>query len=83
MSTKHNKQIFFFNLSFCLISEIIYPRYCSSQCEGEFNIILLGVNNFVIKLEKARKICFIIWDQHQRRSGKIKANKTQQISELH
>ena len=70
-------------MSFCLISEIIYPRHYSSRCEAELNIILLGVNNFVIKLKKAWKICFVIWDQHQRRSGKINANKTQQIPELH
>ena len=28
----------------------------------------------------AWNICFIIWHQHQTRSGKIKANKTEQIS---
>ena len=44
------------------------------------NIILPRVNNFDIKQKKAWNICFIIGHQHHLRSGKIKANKTQQIS---
>ena len=48
--------------------------------EAELNIILPRVNNFDIKQKKAWNICFIICHQHQTRSGKIKANKTQQIS---
>ena len=48
--------------------------------EAELNIILPRVNNFDIKQKKACYICFIICHQHQTRSGKIKANKTQQIS---
>ena len=37
------------------------------------------VNNFDIK-QKKWNICFIICHQHLTRSGKIKTNKTQQIS---
>ena len=48
--------------------------------EAELNIILPRVNNFSVKQEKVWNICFIIWHQHQTRSGRIKANKTQQIS---
>ena len=48
--------------------------------EAELNIILPRVNNFDIKQKKAWDICFIICHQHQTRSGKIKANKTKQIS---
>ena len=48
--------------------------------EAELNIILPRVNNFNIKQKKAWNICFNICHQHQTRSGKIKANKTQQIS---
>ena len=44
------------------------------------NIILLRVNNYGIKQKKAWNIFFIICHQHQTRSVKIKANKTQQIS---
>ena len=60
-------------MPFCLISEIIQSRYI-------LNIILLTVNNFDIKLEKAWNICFIICHQHQIRSDKIKVNKAQQMS---
>ena len=60
-------------MSFCLISEIIHPRY------AELNIILQRVNNFDIKQKKAWNICFIICHQHQTRAGKIKAYKTHQI----
>ena len=48
--------------------------------ESELNIILPRVNNFDIKQEKPWNICFIICHQHQTRSGKIRANKTQQVS---
>ena len=48
--------------------------------EAEVNIILPRVNNFDIKQKKAWNICFIICHQHQTRSGKIKTNKTMQIS---
>ena len=44
--------------------------------EAEFNVILPRVNNFDIKLKKARNICFMIWQQHQTRSGRIEADKT-------
>ena len=45
------------------------------------NIILPVVNNFdVIKKKMKLNSFFIICCQHQRRSWKIKANKTQQIS---
>ena len=47
--------------------------------KAELNIIIPSVNNFDIKQKKAWNICFIICHQHQTRSGKIKANKTQQI----
>ena len=50
-------------------SEIIHPR----------NIMLPRMNNFDIK-KKAWNIYFIICHQHQTISGKIKANKTQEIS---
>ena len=45
----------------------------------ELNILFPRVNNFDIKQKKGSNICFIICHQHQTRSGKIKANKTQQI----
>ena len=48
--------------------------------EGELNIILPRVNNFDIKHKKAWNICFIICHQHQTIYGKIKTNKTQEIS---
>ena len=44
------------------------------------NIVIPRVDNFDIKQKKAYNIYFIICQQHQSRSGKIKANKTQQIS---
>ena len=50
------------------------------RCEAELNIILPRVNSFDIKQKKAWSICSIICHQHQTRSGKIKANKTQQTS---
>ena len=45
------------------------------QCKADLNITLSRVNNFDIKQTKARNICFIICDQHQTRSGKIKTSK--------
>ena len=45
--------------------------------EAELNIILPSVNNFEYL---TWNICFIIYQQHQTRSRKIKTNKTQQIS---
>ena len=48
-------------------------------CEVELNIIWLRVNNFNIKQKRAWNISFIICCQHQTTSGKINANKTQQI----
>ena len=48
--------------------------------EADLNIILPRVNNFDIKQKKTWNIYFIICHQHQTRSGKTKANKTQQIS---
>ena len=56
------------------------PEVINKQCKVELNIILLRVNNFDIKQKKAWNICFIICHQHETRSGKIKANKTQEIS---
>ena len=47
--------------------------------KAELNIVLPRVNNFDIKQKKAWNICFIIYHQHQTRSGKIKITK-QQIS---
>ena len=48
--------------------------------EAGLNIKLPRVNNFNIKQKKAWNICFILCHQHQTRSGKIKTDKTQQIS---
>ena len=48
--------------------------------EADLNIILPRVNNFDINQKKAWNICFITCHKHQTRSGKTKANKTQQIS---
>ena len=45
----------------------------------ELNIILPRVVNFDIKQKNAWNNCFIICQQQQGRSGKIKDNKTQQI----
>ena len=47
--------------------------------EAKLNIILPRVSNFDIKHKKTWNICFIICHKHQTRSGKISANKTQQI----
>ena len=48
--------------------------------EVDLNIILPKVNNFDNNKKKTRSICFIIWHQHQTRSRKVKAIKTQEIS---
>ena len=74
----HNKQIFhalLFNMNNYSPEVINIQRR-----KAELNIILSRVNNFDIKQKKAWNICFIICNQRQTRSGKIKANKTQQIS---
>ena len=46
----------------------------------KLNVTLPRVTNFDIKQKKAWNICIIICYQHQTRSGKIKANKTKQLS---
>ena len=48
--------------------------------QAELNIILLRMNNFDIKQKRPWTICFIICHKLQGRSGKTKANKTQQMS---
>ena len=48
--------------------------------EAELNIVLPRGDNFDIKQKKAWNICFIVYYQHQTRSGKLKTNKTQQSS---
>ena len=63
-------------MPFCLISEIIHRGNYIQRCKVELTI-LPRVNNFDIKQKKAWNICFIICHQHQTRSGKIKASKTQ------
>ena len=50
------------------------------QRKAELVIILPRVSNFNIKQKKVCNICFTICHLHQTRSGKIKNNKTQQIS---
>ena len=74
---EYNKQIFhtfLFNVRNYSPEVINIQRH-----EAELNIILPRVNYFDIKQKKAWTICFIIFQQHQRRSAKIKANKTQQM----
>ena len=73
----YNKQIFhafLFNIRNYSPEVINIQRH-----EAELNIVLPRVNNFDIKQKKAWNICFIIYHQHQTRSGKIKTNKTLQI----
>ena len=53
---------------------MLLSRY--AQCGNK----KLKVNNFKIKQKKAQNICFIICHQHQTRSEKVRANKTQHIS---
>ena len=48
--------------------------------KAELNIILRRVNNFDIKQKQHGIFVFTICHQHEARSGKIKANKTHQIS---
>ena len=48
--------------------------------KAKLNITLPRVNNFDTEQKKAWNICFIICYQHQTKSGKIKTNKTHQIS---
>ena len=70
-----------YSMSFFLISEIIHQEFINIQRrEVDLNIILPKVNNFDSNKKKTRSICFIIWHQHQTRSGKVKAIKTQEIS---
>ena len=72
-----NKQIFH---AFLFIIRHFSPEVINIQRrEEELNIILLRVNDFDIKQKQVWNVCFIICHQHQTRSGKIKANKTQQI----
>ena len=46
---------------------------------ARFNIILSRVNNINIKQKRYGIFVLLLFHQHQIRSGKIKANKTQQI----
>ena len=56
------------------------PEVINIQRRGaELNIILPRVSSFDIKQKKTWNICFTICHQHQTKSGKLKANKTQQI----
>ena len=72
---KNNKQIFYtFLFNFRNYSLINIQRR-----DVELNILLLGMNNFDIKQKETWNICFVISHQHQTRSRKIKANRTQQI----
>ena len=67
--------LFFFNIRNYSHEVINIQRF-----EVELIIILPRMNNFNIKHKRAWNICFIKYYQHQTRSRKIKANKTQQIS---
>ena len=67
--------LFFFNIRNYSHEVINIQRF-----EVELIIILPRMNSFNIKQKRAWNICFIKYHQHQTRSGKIKANKTQQIS---
>ena len=68
-------------MPFCLNIRNYSPEVINiRRREAELDIILQRVINLDIKQKKAWNICFIICHQHQTRSGKIKANKTQQIS---
>ena len=49
--------------------------------KAELNIILPRMNDFDIKQENAWHISFIICHQHQTRSQKIKANKTENFGQ--
>ena len=77
MAIYRNKQIF---RTFLFNIRNYSPEVINIQrCEAELNIILPRMNNFDIK-QKAMKYLFILCHQHQTRSGKVKANKTKQIS---
>ena len=77
-TSDNNKQIFH---AFSLNIRNYSPELINIQRrEAVLSIILPRVNNFDIKQKKTWDICFIICHQHQTRSGKIKTNKTQQIS---
>ena len=72
-----NKQIFH---SFLWNVRNYSPEVINIQLrKAELNIVLPWENNVDIEQKKVWNICFIICQQHQTRSGKIKANKTQQI----
>ena len=74
----NNKQIFqafLFNIR-NYSPEVIHIQ----RREAELNIVLPRMNNFNIKQKRAWNNCFILWHQHQTRSRKIKASKTQKIS---
>ena len=68
-----------YSILFCLISEINHRVISIQRRDAELNIILPRVHNFNIKEKKAWNICFIICHKDQTRSGKVKANKAQQI----
>ena len=76
-------------MSFCLISEIIHPRYLILNINTEYwilivlilNIILSRVNNFDIKQKKCVWIFVLLYATNTKQDlGQIKANKIQQIS---
>ena len=76
MIKAYNKQIFH---AFLFNIRNYSPEVINIQRrEAELNIILPRVNNFDNKQKSAWNICFIIFHQHQTRSGKIKTKKTQQ-----
>ena len=78
-----------YSMSFCLISEIIHPRYLILNINTEYwilivlilNIILSRVNNFDIKQKKCVWIFVLLYATNTKQDlGQIKANKIQQIS---
>ena len=78
LSSSHNKQIFH---AFLFNIRNYSRKVINIQLrKAELNMILPRVTNFDIKLKKAWNISFNICHRHQIRSGKIKNNKTQQIS---
>ena len=70
-----------YSMPFCLISEIIDPRkLIFNNANRSWILYYRGWIISVLNKKKAWNICFIICHQYQTRSGKIKTNKTQQIS---
>ena len=81
-----------YSMSFCLISEIIHPRYLILNINTEYwilivlilNIMLSRVNNFDIKQKRCvvlKKIFVLLYATNTKQDlGQIKANKIQQIS---